>query len=316
MKTHGDPGWESFPSYLDVAIPRVLKLLKDQNLTITFFIVGQDAALEKNFRAIKQIADAGHELGNHSFHHEQWLHLYTYGQIEEDIVSAEQHIERITGQKPIGFRGPGYCLSKTTLSILKNRGYLYDASTFPTYIGPLARKYYFLSTQLTPEQKHQRELLFGNFRDGFKPIHPYYWIFEDNNIHEGLFEIPLTTLPVLKIPFHISYLLYIFSISPLLAECYFRMALIACKLAGIHPSLLIHPLDFMGREDVKELAFFPAMNMSRDKKIQFVNKIVQIYARQFTVVPLAEYTHRLAAVYENSNGRERAKVQPLSSVIS
>ena len=47
MKTHGDAGWESFPSYLDVVVPRVLQFLKERDLTITFFIVGQDAALEK-----------------------------------------------------------------------------------------------------------------------------------------------------------------------------------------------------------------------------------------------------------------------------
>ena len=48
MKTHGDIGWETFPSYLDIVVPRVLDFLKDRNLKITFFIVGQDAALEKN----------------------------------------------------------------------------------------------------------------------------------------------------------------------------------------------------------------------------------------------------------------------------
>ena len=39
MKTHGDPGWESFPSYLDVVVPRVLEFLEERELIITFFIV-------------------------------------------------------------------------------------------------------------------------------------------------------------------------------------------------------------------------------------------------------------------------------------
>ena len=62
MKTHGDAGWESLPSYLDVCVPRVLKFLKERDLQITFFIVGQDAALDKNSKAIGQIAEAGHEI--------------------------------------------------------------------------------------------------------------------------------------------------------------------------------------------------------------------------------------------------------------
>ena len=44
MKTHGDAGWESLPSYLDVVVPRILQLLDELDLKITFFIVGQDAA--------------------------------------------------------------------------------------------------------------------------------------------------------------------------------------------------------------------------------------------------------------------------------
>jgi len=47
MKTHGDAGWENFPSYLDTVVPRALRFLRERDLQITFFIVGQDAALEK-----------------------------------------------------------------------------------------------------------------------------------------------------------------------------------------------------------------------------------------------------------------------------
>jgi peptidoglycan-N-acetylglucosamine deacetylase len=105
MKIHGDPGWESHPSYLDVMIPRALDFFWQRHLKITFFIVGQDAALEKNHRAIAAIGAAGHEVGNHSFHHESWLHLYTEAEIEQEIALAEFHIERVTGIKPTGFRG-------------------------------------------------------------------------------------------------------------------------------------------------------------------------------------------------------------------
>ena len=55
MKTHGDAGWETFPSYLDAIVPRALKFLNERDLNITFFIVGQDAALDKNREALAQI---------------------------------------------------------------------------------------------------------------------------------------------------------------------------------------------------------------------------------------------------------------------
>ena len=85
MKTHGDAGWEAYPSYLDIVVPRVLDLLEQRNCRITFFIVGQDAALSKNERALRLIADAGHEIGSHSFRHEPWLHLYSPEEIETEL---------------------------------------------------------------------------------------------------------------------------------------------------------------------------------------------------------------------------------------
>src|SRR6476620_3920298 len=55
MKTHGDPGWESFPSYLDLVVPRILDFLGKRGQKITFFVVGQDAALPTNYSAIRSI---------------------------------------------------------------------------------------------------------------------------------------------------------------------------------------------------------------------------------------------------------------------
>jgi peptidoglycan/xylan/chitin deacetylase (PgdA/CDA1 family) len=94
LKTHGDAGWSSFPSYLDVVVPRVLEFLAQRNLRITFFVVGQDAAFERNVSALRSIAEAGHEIGNHSFNHEPWLHRYSDEAIEREIALAEEHIER------------------------------------------------------------------------------------------------------------------------------------------------------------------------------------------------------------------------------
>src|ERR1043165_6917185 len=126
MKTHGDAGWEGFPSYLDVVVPRALEFLKERDLKITFFIVGQDAALEKNHEALRSIANAGHEIGNHSFNHEPWLHLYSKDELVEELRKAEDAIETAAARRPVGFRGPGFSLTPTVLEVLAERGYDYD----------------------------------------------------------------------------------------------------------------------------------------------------------------------------------------------
>ena len=292
MKTHGDKGWESFPSYLDIVVPRVLDFLDKRGLKITFFVVGQDAALEENHNAIRSIAEAGHEIGNHSFNHEPWLHLYSEEQIEAELSKTEEHLERVTGYKTIGFRGPGYSLSLSVLRVLARRGYRYDASTLPTFLGPLARAYYFMTTKLSPEEKKNRKLLFGQLRDGLRPIRPYKWQIDGHA--ENLIEIPVTTMPLFRIPFHVSYILYIYRFSPVLARVYFRLAMKLCQLTGTHPSLLLHPLDFLGGNDVKDLAFFPAMNLNGEEKIKLVSDILSIYAEYFTIVPMGRHARSIS----------------------
>jgi peptidoglycan-N-acetylglucosamine deacetylase len=290
MKIHGDLGWESFPSYLDVVVPRALAFLEERNLSITFFIVGQDATLAKNHGAIRAIATAGHEIGNHSFKHESWLHLYSEPEIEAEIAQAEEILKQVTGKQPIGFRGPGYSCSAAVLRVLARRGYQYDASTFPTFLGPLARAYYFMTTKLSKAEKEKRKALFGDFKDGFQPLKPYRW----DMAQCQLIEIPVSTMPIVKIPIHFSYVLYLSVFSRSLALLYFRLALFLCRLTGTQPSLLLHPLDFLGCEDVPALSFFPGMSLPSHKKLATLSQAFALLTRNFRVVSMEEHAQVVA----------------------
>lgn len=285
LKTHGEPGWDAFPTYLPLVVPRVLRFLEERGLTITFFVVGQDAAREENRAALRAIADAGHEVGNHSFRHEPWLHLYSEEEIDAELARAEASIAEATGRRPVGFRGPGYSLSAATLRVLARRSYQYDASTFPTFLGPLARAYYFMTARLSSAERRQRGKLFGTFGEGLRPLRPYRWRTEAGT----LVEVPVTTLPLLKVPIHVSYLLYLSVFSRGLALAYFRWALRLCRWTGTPPSLLLHPLDFLGGDDVRELSFFPAMSLPAAAKVALVGEVVDRLADCFQVVPLREH---------------------------
>jgi peptidoglycan/xylan/chitin deacetylase (PgdA/CDA1 family) len=297
MKTHGDPGWETFPSYLDAVVPRVLEFLSKHNLKITFFVVGQDAAIETNQQALRSLATAGHEIGNHSFHHEPWLHLYSLEQIDEELLRAEDCIREATGQKPVGFRGPGFSVSAAMLETLHRHQYRYDCSTFPTFLGPLARAYYFMTTKLSEEEKEQRKKLFGTFSEGLRPNKPYLWSLDGGQ----LIEVPVTTMPIFRIPIHASYVLYLAKFSPLLALTYFRIAIALCRLTGVEPSILLHPLDFMTQEDAPELGFFPAMKFPLDRKLKVMDQIIQVFSAHYDILPMSQYV-------------ERARTQKLSTL--
>lgn len=285
MKTHGDEGWETYPSYLDVVVPRVLSLLAERNLRITFFVVGQDAALDANRPALRAIAEAGHEIGNHSFHHEPWLHLYTREQIQEELRATEESLLAATGRRPTGFRGPGFSFSDDVLQVLAERGYQYDASTFPTFLGPLARMYYFFTARLSRQQQQERKQLFGRFAEGFRALRPYSW----SDVAPGLVEIPVTTMPVFKAPIHASYLLYLARFSRPLARLYFATALGLCRLLRVEPSILLHPLDFLGNDDGVGLEFFPAMDRTAQWKVDVVTSALDQLQRRFDVVAMDDH---------------------------
>lgn len=284
LRAHGIESWRNYPTYLDVVLPRIMRFCAERRLRITCFVVGRDAQRPENHDALTALAAANHEIANHSLNHYPWLHTLGREQVEAEICEAEEHIERATGQRPIGFRGPGYSLSHHVLNILAQRGYLYDATTLPTYIGPLAR-WYFRRTA-SPEAADlasKREIL-GTFRDGLLPIKPHV-----RQTNSGpIVEIPVTTFPLIRLPIHTTYLLYLWRFSPRLTSAYLRLALTACRLLGVRPSILLHPLDFLGREDEPDLSFFPGMTLPRDEKHRLLHELMTTLIGNFRVVPLHE----------------------------
>jgi len=291
LKTRGSAGWEDFPSYFDIVVPRVLDLLDRHGLRITWFIVGQDAVLAKNRPALKSIAASGHEVGNHSFHHEPWMVFRSETELTDELLRAHQAIVDATGLQPRGYRAPGYGLSSAMLEAAAHCQYDYDASTLPTFIGPLARAYYFMTTKLPSEERAQRSALFGRVSDGFRPLRPYRWKLNERT----LLELPVTTMPIFRTPFHVSYLIYLASFSIAAARRYFRMALALCRRRGVAPSLLLHPLDFLGGDDVQGFDFFPGMGLAAHEKVAFVDWCVGQLAGAFAVSPIGQFADTVAA---------------------
>lgn len=290
LKTHGDPSWQSRPSYLADFVPVALDALAELGIGITFFLVGIDADAEPS--VLRQITAAGHEVGNHSYEHEPWLHRYSREQLVSELERTESAIERATGQRPVGFRGPGYSWSPDLLELLADRGYLFDASTLPTYLGPLARAYYFWTARLSADQRAERAALFGTVRDGLRPVKPYLWQLANQRT---LLELPVTTMPLVKAPFHLSYLLYLARYSETGMIGYLRTALAACRLTGTEPSFLLHPLDLVGGDLAPQLAFFPGMDLPTARKRRLFIRVLGELARHYRPVPMSAHARALLA---------------------
>ena len=285
MKTHGDAGWEAFPSYLPQVVPTILDVLQSLDMKITFFVVGQDAVLAINSEPLMAIAAAGHEIANHSFHHEPWLHEYSRERLVDEFSRSEAAIHNVTGAKITGFRGPGFSYSKMVLEVLSERGYHYDASTFPTFLGPVARAYYMLHSRLTKADRTQRNALFGSAKAGFMSLRPYRW----TSLGLQLIEIPVTTLPWVKVPIHLSYIMYLATFSKMLAKTYFQSAITFCWVNRIEPSLLLHPLDFLGCDAEPDLAYFPGMSLKTATKVALARDCLTVLSRMFEVGTMLDH---------------------------
>ncbi len=285
-KIYGDAGWKNYPSYLKAFVPQVLDILDRHELKITFFIVGRDAAMPENEEVLRMITSRGHHAGNHSFSHEPWLHLYTKEDLKREVILAEEQICRVTGEKPIGFRGPGYSYTPGLMEILARQGYLYDASMHPSSVAPMARAYYFRHAGLDEEEKRKRLNGCGSFREALRPVKPFYWRLTSGT---NFLEIPVTTTPIIKTPFHISYLLCLSQYSESLMAGYLKFAITMCRMTSTEPSFLLHPLDIISREQCPELDFFPGMNISSEKKRRVFEYVLNELKKHFHLVSLNTY---------------------------
>ncbi len=301
LKTQGIGEWSSFPSYLDLVVPRILGELADADLKATFFVVGKDAELPENTAALRSIADAGHVIANHSYMHEPWLHLYSREELQRDFDLSERAIVAATGKQPRGFRGPGFSTSPAVRAMLIERGYRYDASLFPTTLGPVARAYFFLKSNLPAEEKKKRSGLYGSLGDAFSSLRPY-------EIEPGLAEVPVTTMPFTRFPVHLSYLLFLAQYSQPLARLYWSTAVTLCRATSVAPSLLLHPTDFLDGTDVPEMKFFPAMGIPAAKKIALVRHTLTSLQRHWTTGTMAD--HAAAALSKTTQPILQHSIKP------
>lgn len=103
-------------------VPIILRALAQRGLRCTFFLTGQ--WIERNPEAARQIAEAGHELGNHSWSHPDFTSL-SDEQIREELRRTEEIALRVCGRstKPL-FRPPYGARDERVRSVVAEEGYL------------------------------------------------------------------------------------------------------------------------------------------------------------------------------------------------
>lgn len=101
-------------------VPRILKMLQQEGIKATFFVVGKMA--KKYPELIKAEVAAGHEIGNHTDHH---LSMPSLGREEifRELEGVNEIVSNITGRPMTLFRPPGGRYDKRVIEIASEAGY-------------------------------------------------------------------------------------------------------------------------------------------------------------------------------------------------
>ncbi len=162
------PGANPSISLMEAPTHALLGMLAERRILATFFVVGEVAGAHPGL--LRRIAEAGHEIGCHTHAHVALWEL-TPQSFETELERAERAIEQACGVRPRLFRGASFGLSPRTRwigDILARRGYLIDSSLLPS---PFAMAGWAKA-----------------------PRGPFV-------LTRGLWEIPASTSPLLRLPY-------------------------------------------------------------------------------------------------------------------
>ena len=108
-----------------------MRLLDDAGAKGTFLTVGWVA--ERYPDLIRAVADAGHEIGCHSYYH-RLVYSMTPEEFEEDLARALDLLRKLSGQGVGVYRAPGFSMTREccwAYPILRRHGIEIDVSIVP-----------------------------------------------------------------------------------------------------------------------------------------------------------------------------------------
>ncbi len=123
--------WDRLESTVVANVCKILNLFSDYNVRATFFILGWVA--ERYPEIVVAIKEQGHEIASHGYAH-QIVYEQSREAFYQDVRRSIEILERITGEKVLGYRAPSYSITRKSLwawEKLVDLGIQYDSSVFP-----------------------------------------------------------------------------------------------------------------------------------------------------------------------------------------
>jgi peptidoglycan-N-acetylglucosamine deacetylase len=108
-----------------VGVPRILELLREEEVKATFFVPGWTA--EHHTAQAEAILRDGHEIGHHGYLH-RWSDPEEPARDIEELDRGVEALKRVLGIRPRGYRAPAGEVTPHLLRCVAERGFLYDSS--------------------------------------------------------------------------------------------------------------------------------------------------------------------------------------------
>jgi len=99
--------------------PALLQLLLKNQIQGTFFVTGQKAS--RHPELIRDILSLGHSIGNHSYHHDNFIMLRGAKALKKEIQSTQEILQRL-GITPLAFRPPVGITNPRLWKVLRELG--------------------------------------------------------------------------------------------------------------------------------------------------------------------------------------------------
>ncbi len=220
------------------ALPRFAELFADLDIRATFFVVGRDLVCGASRAVVRALSSAGHEIGNHTQTHPFGFSAMDAQEKRRQIQDAGTIIETVTGDRPAGFRAPGYDVDRGVLETLVALEYLYDSSVMPSAFN--------VPFKVVSMLLGNRSALagYGTLGLGVAPTTPYYPDFKSlyrARSKGPLLEIPVSCVPYCRLPFYANFNL--FSGNMLFDIC-LRL------LAGRHVNYVFHAVEMLDPSEI------------------------------------------------------------------
>ena len=277
----GFPKGFSDPSYFKI-FDRVFKLSNQYQIPLSLYVIGKDLENSEVASRIRDISDAGHEIGNHTYSHKMNLGSLSKAEIKFEIEKTHELVSSFTGKEPKGFIAPAWSTSEKVRQCLIDLNYEYDTSLFCSiYLYPMISKIAF--NHLKNPKKILKVI---SRRDWFYPLtrpsKPYlagkdYQLAK--HTEKSILVMPIPTINRFRLP--------IWHTTGFFTGWGRHMARLNAINSSIDKNLtyyLMHPADFSDNHDISnELCHsLERMDQSISNKMRIIENIFDYLYRERT----------------------------------